>query len=128
MRLLLDTHAFLWFVQADARLSPTAKALIEDPNNKPFISVVSLWEIAIKVSIGKLKLAENYDAYMTRETQRFDLLSIALVHTSLVATLPFQPKHNDPFDRLLIAQALVEQMPLVSNEAMFAAYPVSRLW
>lgn len=128
MKLLLDTHAFLWLIQGDARLSKAAETAIQDPANEPHLSMVSLWEIAIKVSINKLNLAQPYSICMPRETLPFNILPITLEHTTVVATLPFQANHNDPFDRLLIAQAMVEQIPLVSNEAMFNAYPITRLW
>jgi PIN domain nuclease of toxin-antitoxin system len=128
MRLLLDTHAFLWFVLSDPKLSTTARALIIDPNNIIYLSPASYWEIAIKIRTGKYMLPEPYDVFMPREIQQnnFRILPIDISHTSLVATLPLH--HRDPFDRLLVAQALAEQMPLLSADPSLDAYNVQRLW
>lgn len=103
MRLLLDTHSFLWFVLNDAQLSAPARTAISDPAN----DVLDF-------------IQHNIDA------NDFDILPIEVRHTALVAAMPFH--HRDPFDRLLIAQALVEDIPLVSNEALFDAYGIRRLW
>jgi len=128
MKLLLDTHAFLWFIMGSSNLSETARALIEDPANENLLSVASLWEMAIKVSLGKLTLASSFDDLIPRQLglNGIELLNIKVDHTSVVATLPFH--HRDPFDRLLIAQAIVEKMPMVSIDAAFDAYPIQRLW
>jgi PIN domain nuclease of toxin-antitoxin system len=128
MRLLLDTHAFLWFVLNDPALSADAVNLIADPNNDIAISPASYWEIAIKISIGKYSLPEPVDVFMDREiaTNQFHILHIEPRHVAPVATLPFH--HRDPFDRLIIAQAMTEQIPVVSADAAFDAYPVQRLW
>ena len=128
MRLLLDTHAFLWFVLNDPQLSAAARALISDPNNEVEVSPASLWEIAIKISIGKYSLSEPYQTFMEREiaANQMRLLAIEPKHTALLATLPFH--HRDPFDRLLVAQATVEQIPLVSADTTLDAYPIPRLW
>src|SRR5262245_29898287 len=88
MKLLLDTHAFLWMVNGDSNLSAAARTLIQDPSNEPMLSIVSLWEIAIKASIGKLTLAEPYSVSMPRETLPYDILPISLAHTTAVASLP----------------------------------------
>ncbi len=128
MRLLLDTHVFLWFVLNDAKLTLKAKTLIEDPSNDILISPASYWEIAIKVSHKKLNLFATYDDFMRRGIagNDFDILPIEPKHTAIVATLPFH--HKDPFDRLLIAQALAEGIPLVSTDAAIDPYGVQRLW
>ncbi|NUM68000.1 type II toxin-antitoxin system VapC family toxin [candidate division KSB1 bacterium] len=119
MNLLLDTHAFLWFIKDDASLSLRARGLIEEPENKRLLSIVSLWEIAIKASLGKIVLKLPFDALMPRQLQEndIDLLPIALPHLGLVERLPFH--HRDPFDRLIIAQSLVENLPLVSIDSQF---------
>jgi len=124
MKLLLDTHAFLWFIMGSSNLSETARALIEDPANENLLSVASLWEMAIKVSLGKLTLASSFDDLIPRQLglNGIELLNIKVDHTSVVATLPFH--HRDPFDRLLIAQAIVEKVPMVSIDAAFDAYPI----
>lgn len=128
MRLLLDTHTFLWFTLGDAQLSATALTLINDPVNDKLISPVTYWEIAIKVSIGKLHLQMPYEDFLDKGiTQNgFDILQVEPRHTAALVSLPFH--HKDPFDRLLIAQALVEDIGLVSNEALFDSYGVRRLW
>jgi PIN domain nuclease of toxin-antitoxin system len=128
MRILLDTHAFLWFVMGDARTSATARAIIEDERNERLISLGSLWEIAIKTSIRKLHLMEPFDVLIPRQLHQngFQLLAIALPHVTAVSTLPFH--HRDPFDRLLVAQSLTEQIPLLSADSVFDAYSIQRLW
>lgn len=128
MNLLLDTHAFLWFIKNDASLSLRARGLIEEPENKRLLSIVSLWEIAIKASLGKIVLKLPFDALMPRQLQEndIDLLPIALPHLGLVERLPFH--HRDPFDRLIIAQSLVENLPLVSIDSQFDKHGVQRLW
>lgn len=128
MRVLLDTHAFLWFIQGDPKTSEEARRLIEDESNEKLFSVASAWEIAIKVCLGKLALNEPFAALMPREISQggFILLPITLQHTAAVATLPLH--HRDPFDRLLVAQAIVENLAIVSADAMLDAYSITRLW
>lgn len=127
MKLLLDTHIFLWFIMGSSNLSVHARVLIEDVANQKFLSVASLWEIAIKSSLGKLILSAPFETLIPQQLSLngFELLNIEVNHTAVVATLPFH--HRDPFDRLLIAQAMVEKMPIVSIDATFDAYPVTRL-
>ena len=128
MRLLLDTHAFLWFVLGDSQLSQTAKSLIVDPANDNWISPVCYWEVAIKVSIGKYTLPVLHEVFFETAIRLngFGVLPIEPKHTAIVATLPFH--HKDPFDRLLIAQAMAEGIPLVSADVAFDPYGVQRLW
>ncbi len=128
MRLLLDTHAFLWFVLSDAQLSAAARTAISDPNNEVCVSPATSWEIAIKVSLGKYTLTVPFEDFIRHgiEDNDFEILPIEIRHAARVAALPFH--HKDPFDRLLIAQALVDNLTLVSNEALFDAYGVKRLW
>ncbi len=128
MNLLLDSHTLLWFLRDDPKLSATAKALILDPVNHKFVSVASCWEIAIKSVRGKLGLTEPSGVLLGRELPRngFDLLAIELRHATHVELLP--EHHKDPFDRLLAAQCLLEGMPLVSVDAQFDPYGVTRLW
>ena len=128
MRLLLDTHSFLWFLLDAPQLSATAKAVIADPNNDVEISPASYWEIAIKISLGKYALPESYQAFMEREiaANQFRVLRIEPRHTAVLTTLPFH--HRDPFDRLLVAQAIAEQVPIVSSDRALDAYAVRRLW
>lgn len=122
MKLLLDTHIFLWFIMGSPHLSAEARALIEEGRNRKFISVASLWEIAIKSSIGKLTLSSSFEQLIPQQLSLngFELLPLEIAHLAKVATLPFH--HRDPFDRLLIAQAITEEMPLVSSDSAFDAY------
>lgn len=112
--MLLDTHAFLWFVMGDARLSATARGLTEDAKNERLVSAGSLWKIAVKVSIGKLTLTEPFEVIIPRELSQngFQILPITVAHLTVLCSLPFH--HRDPFDRLLVAQAMADTMPLVS--------------
>ena len=128
MRLLLDTHTFLWFLLDDLRLSPTARELIDDPANDIEVSPATYWEIAIKISLGKYELPEPYDVFIEREiaTNDFRILPIEPKHTAALIILPYH--HRDPFDRLLVAQAMAEDIPIVSVDLAFDAYPVTRLW
>ena len=128
MNLLLDTNAWLWFVLGDPQLSPAAQAHILDPGNTKFVSPASYWEISIKISLGKYALNTPYPQFMRHAItgNGFRFLHISPYHTEQVSTLPFH--HRDPFDRLLIAQALVEGMTLVSNDGNFAQYGVQVIW
>ena len=128
MRLLLDTHALLWFLLNDSQLSSTAKGLIADPENEVEVSPASYWEMAIKIGLGKYSLPEPFEIFMDRElgANEFRILAIEPRHTAPLTTLPFH--HRDPFDRLLIAQAMVEGIPIVARDALFDAYPITRLW
>jgi PIN domain nuclease of toxin-antitoxin system len=128
VRLLIDTHTFLWFALDSPELSSTARDLIIDAENEILLSVASAWEIAIKVSIGKLTLSQPFTLFLPDQLRRNDieLLPVTLPHIQHIATLPFH--HKDPFDRMIIAQSLVEKIPLISIDAVFDAYSVQRLW
>ena len=128
MRVLLDTHTFLWFLLEAPQLSTTASDVIIDPTNDVEVSPATYWEIAIKIRLGKYALPEPYDIFIEREitTNDFHILPIEPKHTAVLTTLPLH--HRDPFDRLLIAQALVEAIPILSVDTAFDAYPVTRLW
>jgi PIN domain nuclease of toxin-antitoxin system len=128
MKLLLDTHSFLWFIGGNSALSATARALIEDMTNEVYLSTASLWEMAIKISLGKLSLAQPFEVLIPQQLglNRIELLDITVKHTAAVIALPFH--HRDPFDRLLIAQAQAESIPIVGNDLTFDAYAVTRLW
>ena len=128
MRLLLDTHAFLWFVLDDPQLSQTARSLISDAGNHAEISPAVYWELAIKVGLGKYSLSEPIAEFMEREilTNRFEILPIEPRHVGPLTSLAFH--HRDPFDRLLVAQAMIEGIPIVSADEALDAYPVVRLW
>ena len=128
MKLLLDTHTFLWFIAGDVRLSNKARTLIEDMDNVRLLSTASLWEIAIKTSIGKLDLGLPFGTLIPQQLDGnlIDLLDITVDHAALVATLPFH--HKDPFDRMVIAQALAEELPIVSVDPILDTYNITRLW
>ncbi|MCI0663806.1 MAG: type II toxin-antitoxin system VapC family toxin [Acidobacteria bacterium] len=128
MRLLLDTHTFLWFTLDDPLLSAIARDLIANPDNEIEISPASYWEIAIKIRIGKFVLSEPLEDFMEREIamNRFRILHIEPRHVAPLTSLPFH--HRDPFDRLIIAQAMVERIPVVSSDTAFDDYPIKRLW
>jgi PIN domain nuclease of toxin-antitoxin system len=128
MRFLLDTHSFLWFIGGSASLSAAARTLIEDASNQSLLSMASLWEVAIKLSLGKVSLGQPFETLIPDQIRLngIELLSIEVAHLATVAKLPFH--HRDPFDRLLIAQATVEQIPVVSSDSSFDSYGVQRLW
>jgi PIN domain nuclease of toxin-antitoxin system len=128
MNILLDTHAFLWFINDDPQLSDAAKRLIEDEESQPFLSVASLWEMAIKISLGKLTLKQPYEVFLLQQlsVNGIGILNITLRHAAEVATLPFH--HRDPFDRLLVVQSKIENMPLISADSIFDHYGIARVW
>ena len=128
MKLLLDTHAFLWGIARPEALSEKAKFSILDKRNDIYLSIASLWEIAIKVSLNKLQLSEHWVEEIDQEMRNngFHWLPIEKGHTIKTAQLPFH--HKDPFDRLLIAQALVEKMDILSNDAHLSQYEANTIW
>lgn len=128
MRCLLDTHVFLWWVEDDKRLSRRARKTIALPENECLLSLASVWEMAIKISLGKLRLAAPLETFLPNHlsVNGFRELPLDFRHVARVARLPFH--HRDPFDRLLVAQALEEDLALVSADEAFAAYGVRRVW
>jgi len=128
MDILLDTHTLLWFITDDPRLSRNGVKLIDDPLNNKFVSIVSLWEISIKISTGKISLIEPFEDLFPHqlEVNGFELMPVKIEHTSIITALPFH--HRDPFDRLLIAQSMRENMPIVSADKVFDVYDITRLW
>lgn len=128
MTLLLDTHTVLWFVEDAPALSDRAKAAIEDLDNTPTYSIASVWEMAIKVGLGKLAVSRPLYPEFARLLQEhgFEQLGISYRHASEVGRLPWH--HRDLFDRLLSAQALVENIPIVSVDSAFDDYAVTRIW
>lgn len=127
-RLLLDTHAFLWWVNDDPNLTAVARQAISEANNECYLSLASCWEIAIKLSLGKLRLTRPVGRFVSEQlaANGFMLLNVELRHAAKVEKLPFH--HRDPFDRLLVAQAITDKMVMVSADSVFAAYGVSLLW
>lgn len=128
MNFLLDTHSFLWFIDNHPRLSPAARLAIEDPSNTIYLSTVSMWEMAIKVSLGKLTLAAPIDIFVPQQiaANSFSILPIMVQHTFRIAALPFH--HRDPFDRLLIAQSELEGFPIIGSDSVFDNYGITRVW
>ena len=128
MKALLDTHTFLWFVREDTRLSQAAHAFIVDPNADLMLSVASAWEIVIKTSLGRLKLTSGAEAFLSEHLGTNDIspLSIRLEHATAVGRLP--PHHRDPFDRMIIAQAISEHIPIITNDPEFKKYTAELIW
>jgi PIN domain nuclease of toxin-antitoxin system len=128
LRFLLDTHTLLWCFNASPSLSLKARRLIQDGNNEILVSAASAWEIATKVRLGKLptgeELLNKFDSYLSR--LGCETLPISLQHAVRAGTLPGE--HRDPFDRMLIAQAQAENLPLVSNDRIFDAFHIQRIW
>jgi PIN domain nuclease of toxin-antitoxin system len=128
MKVLLDTHAFLWLVTDDDRLSKTARQTFLDTKNGLFFSAASLWEICIKNSLGKISLKGQWFKTIQDEmvNNAIQWLPIEMPHCAEVTKLPFH--HRDPFDRMLIAQAMVEEMQLLSRDTLLSAYAIKRIW
>jgi PIN domain nuclease of toxin-antitoxin system len=128
VRLLLDTHAMYWYIEGAPQLSANARTLIQDASNEVLISPASYWEIAIKISIGKWQLNRPYEQFIGLGLSQygFQILPILPTHTARLIGLPFH--HRDPFDRLLVAQALAEDIPIIGNDSALDAYGITRLW
>ena len=128
MKLLLDTHALIWFLEDDPKLSGAARAVVEEPANERWVSIASGWEMAIKSQLGKLELAKPFDVLFpgTLEALGFSILPIQAGHLHRYHALPLH--HRDPFDRPLVAQALADGFTVVGCDAAFDAYGVTRIW
>ncbi len=128
MRVLLDTHTFIWFIGGSTKLSDTARRLIDDVGNERLLSVASLWEMSIKVSVGKLKLDLSFPKLVRQEVEgnAMNVLGIRPEHLETLAGLPFH--HKDPFDRPIIAQGLTEDIAIVGKDSAFKDYSVKLLW
>ena len=128
MKALLDTHAFLWWITDDARLSKRARGFIADPDNELLLSAASAWEMAIKASLGKLEVAGELVELVTAEmnANAINGLAVTVQHALRVLALPHH--HRDPFDRLLVAQCQIEDVPIVSGDAQYRKYGVKRIW
>ncbi len=127
MKLLLDTHTFLWFISGNSKLSEPNRRRIENVANERWISIASLWEMSIKASIGKLKISLPFPELVKRHVYQnaMGLLPINPEHVETLRILPFH--HKDPFDRLIIAQSIVEQMTILSRDAVFDDYGIQRI-
>ena len=128
MRLLIDSHALIWYVDHDHLLSPASHVAITDPSNDLLLSAGSIWEIGIKVGLGKLVLSQPYRLWMTQAMSDLGIavLPVTVEYSDVQSALPRH--HADPFDRLLIAQAMVEHVPIVSGDVGMDAYGITRLW
>lgn len=131
MKYLIDTHIFLWFVENSVKLRQNAKSIIEDKDSEIFISIASLWEISIKTSSGKLQIKGTFDSIKDDLTDNsIEILPIDFAHTVENNRLPFH--HRDPFDRIIIAQAIVENLDFISADAVFDDYlagkSIARIW
>ena len=128
MRLLLDTHVFLWWAEDNPALSNSARQAIGDEANECFLSIVSCWEMAIKASLGKLRLSPSVERFVVEQvgSNGFQLLPVDFRHVAAVEGLPFH--HRDPFDRLLVTQTLAENLILVTADSLMGKYGISVLW
>ena len=128
MRALLDTHAFLWWITDDDRLSEKAREIISDGRNELLFSAVSGWEISIKAGLGRLELPEDLERFVVDQVSRnaFQVLPVYLSHALHVRKLP--DHHRDPFDRLLVSQSILEGISLLSADPQIALYPVEVAW
>ena len=129
MNFLLDTCTLLWFIGEYEKLSPDAILILEDSSNAVFLSYASIWEIAIKFSAGRLEIFQpSFSQFVSEEVEGYDFqrLPIDIQHIQQVAELPFH--HRDPFDRLIIAQSMVEDIPIITSDGAFDHYPIARIW
>ncbi len=128
MKVLLDTHAFLALMIDAPNLSPKARTIFLDSDSTLYLSMASVWEMAIKSGLNKLNLPLPVDQYITSRTQThgITLLDITIEHMAAVENLPHH--HKDPFDRLLISQCLSDKLPIMTADRMFAAYPIQTVW
>lgn len=130
MRLLLDTHAFLWWVNPHERMSPYAYKVLADGANEVFVSTVTPWEVAIKAAIGRFDMPQPLGPFFEREiaANSFRVLAVELRHAVAVRELSHFADHRDPFDRMLVAQAITEDLAIVSADRVFERYGVQRVW
>ena len=128
MQILLETHAFIWFIEGNNSLSSTARDSILKPENQLYLSIASLWEIAIKLNLDRLSFAEPFEQLIPHQMKLNSIhsLPISFVHLNQLIGLPFH--HRDPFDRLLIAQAISEKLPIITRDKSFPDYEVELIW
>jgi PIN domain nuclease of toxin-antitoxin system len=126
MRILLDTHIFLWFISGDAQLSTNVRDAIRDPDNEVYLSAVSVWEAIVKYQLGKLPLPEHPETYLPKQRDLHQIIaSLALDERSVIQLAKLSPLHRDPFDRMLICQALQNGLTIATVDSAVRAYPVS---
>ncbi|MDJ0601125.1 MAG: type II toxin-antitoxin system VapC family toxin [Crocosphaera sp.] len=128
MKILMDTHAFLWFIEGDDNLSNSARCIIEDSQSQKQLSIASLWEMSIKGSLNRLELKTTFPNLIQNYVygNGFEILAINAEHLEQLKTLPFY--HKDPFDRLIIAQSLTENIPILTKDEVFKRYSNQLLW
>ncbi len=128
MKVIMDTHAFLWFIEGDNNLSDEARLIIEDSNHQKILSIASLWEMSIKASLKRLELKTNFPDLVQHYiyANGFELLAIEPEHLDQLVTLPFH--HKDPFDRLILAQSLSQNIPILTKDELFAKYTNQLVW
>jgi PIN domain nuclease of toxin-antitoxin system len=127
MQLLLDTHPFIWFINGDNQLPEKIKSLIADVENECFLSVASIWEIAIKTSLGKLELQSGFDRITDFLFDNdIEILPIKFVHLQTLLKLEYY--HRDPFDRIIISQGIAENFTVLSKDEIFDKYPIKLIW
>lgn len=127
MKILLDTHIFLWFISGDSRLSTDVRDAIRDPDNEIYLSVVSVWESIVKHQLGKLPLPEPPEAYLPKQRNLHQIASLTLDETSVAQLTKLPPLHRDPFDRMLICQAVQNDLIIATVDAAVRAYSVSTI-
>ena len=127
MKYLLDTHAFLWFINGSPELSVRAKNVIQNTDNKMYLSIASLWEIAIKMSIGKLTLDIQFDE-LKKETDKNDFKILPIQYEDIRILTTLKLFHKDPFDRILIAQAIQNNLIMITRDSNFVDYPLKIIW
>ena len=128
MRALLDTHAFLWWVTDDSRLSDTARQVIADGANEIHFSAASGWEIAIKARLGRLTVPDDLARFMTSQIEQNGLRTLAIELGHALRVHALDDLHRDPFDRMLVAQSMIENLPIVGRDKQIAAYDVEMIW
>ena len=128
MRILLDTHAFIWWDNAPSKLATTARSHCQSPGNTLLLSIISVWEMQIKLQIGKMTLPAPLMDIVNNQIKanQLELLPVALSHISALDNLPMH--HKDPFDRMLVAQAITEGIPIISADPALMQYPVTMIW
>lgn len=125
MKILLDTHIFLWFISGDTQLSTDIRDIIRDQDNEVYLSAISVWEATVKYQLGKLPLPERPEIYLPRQRNLHQIASLALDESSVVQLAALPPLHKDPFDRMLICQALQNGLTIATVDAAVRAYSVS---
>jgi PIN domain nuclease of toxin-antitoxin system len=128
MNILLDTQAIIWFAENNTQLSQTARNAIEDSENDCFVSMASFWEMSIKMNLGKLNINGLTLKQFMKEVSDNDFATLDIRQKHILENVELQLHHRDPFDRLIIAQAIIENMPIISSDGLFDAYPVTRIW